>query len=61
LKRARCGTRNFRYLSSHAIAPRFNVGLTNTVTRSFVKAKKLVKQRNGTYKEEEIAGKQAVR
>jgi hypothetical protein len=54
-------TRNFRNLSSHAIAPRFNVGLTNTVTRRVVNATKLVEQRNGTYKEEEIAGKQAVR
>lgn len=54
-------TRNFRNLSSHAIAPRFNVGLTNTVTRQVVNATKLVEKANGTFEKEEVPDAQMVR
>lgn len=45
----RLSTRNFRNLASHAIAPRFEFGYTNLVTRSIVPASNLVLQGSGTY------------
>lgn len=53
-------TRNFRNLASHAIAPRLTVGHTNMVVRRVLPATTLVKQPNGTYKDELVPGKQQV-
>ncbi|MDB5909643.1 MAG: hypothetical protein JWP34_3757 [Massilia sp.] len=48
-KAYRTFTRNFRNLASHAIAPKFEFGYTNMVTRSIVSATNLVRQGDGTY------------
>lgn len=48
-KAYRIFTRNFRNLASHAIAPRFEFGYTNLVTRSIAPANNLVLQGDGTY------------
>ncbi|WP_337178391.1 hypothetical protein [Hydrogenophaga borbori] len=53
-------TKNFRNLASHAIAPRFSVGITNTVVRRVVQATKFVRQPDNTYKDELVPGKQKV-
>jgi hypothetical protein len=45
-------TRDFRNLSSHAIAPHFNEGSTSIVSRAVVRAKKLVQKQNGWFEEE---------
>jgi hypothetical protein len=42
-------TRNFRNQSSHAIAPRFEVGYTNTVMRYRTPSEKMVLQPDGSY------------
>lgn len=48
-KAYRLSTRNFRNLASHAIAPRFEFGYTNLVTRSILPASHLAPQGDGTY------------
>lgn len=53
-------TRNFRNLSSHAIAPRLTVGHTNTVVRRVVPATRMLKQPDGSYRDELVPGKQHV-
>lgn len=53
-------TRNFRNLTSHAIAPRLTVGYTNTVVRRVVAATTMVQQPDGSYKDELVPGKQHV-
>jgi len=53
-------TSNFRNLASHAIAPRLTVGHTNVVVRRVVPATKMMQQPDGTYKDEQIPGKQHV-
>ena len=47
-KAYRDATMNYRNLASHAIAPRFRFGITNTVVRSWGSISKLVDQGNGT-------------
>lgn len=53
-------TRNFRNLSSHAIAPRLNIGITRMVVRTVVPATTMVRQQNGSFNDEPVPGKQAV-
>jgi hypothetical protein len=45
----RHATWNYRNLSSHAIAPRFRVGITNFVVRGLTPHSEVVQQPNGTY------------
>lgn len=47
----RQATSNFRNLASHAIAPHFQLGLTNTVVRRVVPTTTLVAQADGSYRE----------
>lgn len=53
-------TRDFRNRASHTIAPRFERGITNLVTRKIVPARKMQLQSDGKYKSVEIAGNKAV-
>jgi len=42
-------TSDYRNRSSHSIAPRFEIGITRTVTREVVPAEEMIRQPNGTY------------
>ena len=53
-------TRNFRNRASHAIAPRFEIGITDLVTRKIVPATKIEQQGDGTFRSVEIPGKKNV-
>ncbi|WP_116809999.1 hypothetical protein [Steroidobacter cummioxidans] len=53
-------TRDFRNRASHTIAPRFERGITNLVTRKIVSATEMQLQSDGTYKRVKIPGKKAI-
>jgi hypothetical protein len=53
-------TRDFRNLASHAIAPRLNVGYTRAVVRRREQAMELVQQADGTFRSEDVPGRQSV-
>lgn len=46
----KAATADYRNRSSHGIAPRFEIGITRTVTREVVPADDLVAQGNGTFR-----------
>lgn len=52
-------TRDFRNRASHTIAPRFERGVTNLVTRKIVPATEMQLQSDGTYKSVGIPGRKA--
>lgn len=52
--------RNFRNLSSHVTAPRLTVGHTSTVVQCVVLETMMVRQPDGSYKDELAPGKQRV-
>ncbi len=54
-------TSDYRNLFCHSIPPRFSEGLTRIVERDIVQATKMVEQLDGTYSEELIPDKVAVR
>jgi hypothetical protein len=56
----RKSTFDYRNRSSHAIAPRLAIGITQIVTRSVVPAEELVQQSDGTFKSVTIPGKMVV-
>lgn len=53
-------TFNYRNQASHFIAPRLELGEVQFVSRRIVPARHMVQQTDGSYREEEIAGKMAV-
>lgn len=53
-------TADFRNRASHSIAPRFTIGVTQTVTRSIVKATRLEKQAGEKFHEVLVSGQSAV-
>ena len=53
-------THDYRNRISHALPPQLEIGITPAVTRQVVQATQLVKQVDGTYREESISGKLSV-
>jgi hypothetical protein len=53
-------TRNFRNLAAHSFAPRFELGIIGTATRSIANARELVPQGDGSFVSSEVPGRKCV-